>query len=187
MFGSTLSTGGLEGEQCGACPITRDSGWFGADAPSRGRPTGSPLRCSPVGAQGLAPLRCLLRGQRGQWATRVVSSCLWKPVGVRGFGEVRGGQGRCRAGNRTQTKGSKVPRATTTPLGIGAEGRTRTGMGVAPQQFLRLPRLPFRHFGGGAEERSRTADTAIFSRVLYHLSYLGIKRDSKPKPPFVSS
>jgi hypothetical protein len=24
----------------------------------------------------------------------------------------------------------------------GAEGRTRTDMGVAPQQFLRLPRLP---------------------------------------------
>jgi hypothetical protein len=29
----------------------------------------------------------------------------------------------------------------------GAEGRTRTGTRVAPQQFLRLPRLPFRHFG----------------------------------------
>ena len=29
----------------------------------------------------------------------------------------------------------------------GAEGRTRTDTGVAPQQFLRLPRLPFRHFG----------------------------------------
>ena len=25
----------------------------------------------------------------------------------------------------------------------------------------------------GAEERRRSADTAIFSRVLYHLSYLG--------------
>jgi hypothetical protein len=46
-------------------------------------------------------------------------------------------------------------------------------MGVAPQQFLRLPRLPFRHFGGSAEEQNRTADTAIFSRVLYQLSYLG--------------
>ena len=29
----------------------------------------------------------------------------------------------------------------------GAEGRTRTDTRVAPQQFLRLPRLPFRHFG----------------------------------------
>ncbi len=29
----------------------------------------------------------------------------------------------------------------------GAEGRTRTDTEVAPQQFLRLPRLPFRHFG----------------------------------------
>jgi hypothetical protein len=82
----------------------------------------------------------------------------------------------------------------------GAEGRIRTDTGVAPQQFLRLSRLPFRHFGpralevpvafvtgrcttnsimlcsliAGAEERSRTADTRIFSPLLYHLSYLGI-------------
>ena len=28
---------------------------------------------------------------------------------------------------------------------------------------------------GGAEERSRTADTRIFSPLLYHLSYLGLK------------
>ena len=89
-----------------------------------------------------------------------------------------------------------------------AEGRTRTDTRVAPQQFLRLPRLPFRHFGAlrsealiriqhsrdlpfirrrsasnlvqlcnlivGAEERSRTADTRIFSPLLYHLSYLGV-------------
>jgi hypothetical protein len=27
----------------------------------------------------------------------------------------------------------------------------------------------------GAEERSRTADTRIFSPLLYHLSYLGIR------------
>lgn len=30
---------------------------------------------------------------------------------------------------------------------LGAEGRIRTDTRVAPQQFLRLPRLPFRHFG----------------------------------------
>ena len=29
----------------------------------------------------------------------------------------------------------------------GAEGRTRTDTEVTLQQFLRLPRLPFRHFG----------------------------------------
>ena len=29
----------------------------------------------------------------------------------------------------------------------GAEGRTRTDTEVTPQQFLRLSRLPFRHFG----------------------------------------
>ena len=29
------------------------------------------------------------------------------------------------------------------------------------------------HRGGGAESQNRTGDTAIFSRVLYQLSYLG--------------
>jgi hypothetical protein len=29
----------------------------------------------------------------------------------------------------------------------------------------------------GAEERRRSADTAIFSRVLYHLSYLGMREN----------
>ena len=116
----------------------------------------------------------------------------------------------CRARIRTWAKGSKVLCATTTQPGTalspGAEGRIRTDTGVAPQQFLRLSRLPFRHFGAavlealipfslwsptcqwrstanlaaacyhtyGAEERSRTADTRIFSPLLYHLSYLGI-------------
>jgi hypothetical protein len=55
----------------------------------------------------------------------------------------------CRARNRTWTKGSKDPCATTTQLGkifnyqtTNAEGRDRTDTGVAPQQFLRLSRLP---------------------------------------------
>jgi hypothetical protein len=30
--------------------------------------------------------------------------------------------------------------------------------------------------GGGAESQNRTGDTAIFSRVLYQLSYLGASR-----------
>jgi hypothetical protein len=29
---------------------------------------------------------------------------------------------------------------------------------------------------GGAESQDRTGDTAIFSRVLYQLSYLGVSR-----------
>ena len=107
--------------------------------------------------------------------------------------------------------GLKDPKSSVLPLhnpaltavytsSYGAEGRIRTDTGVAPQQFLRLSRLPFRHFGspalevpvafmtgyctaslivlcplvGGAEEQSRTADTRIFSPLLYHLSYLGI-------------
>jgi hypothetical protein len=85
----------------------------------------------------------------------------------------------------------------------GAEGRARTDMGVAPQQFLRLSRLPIpplrlktqnesgrrdsnsrpspwqgdalplSHFRLGAEAQNRTGDTWIFSPLLYRLSYLG--------------
>ncbi len=29
--------------------------------------------------------------------------------------------------------------------------------------------------GGGAQGRNRTTDTAIFSRMLYQLSYLGVR------------
>jgi hypothetical protein len=32
----------------------------------------------------------------------------------------------------------------------------------------------------GAQGRNRTTDTAIFSRMLYQLSYLGIRAASKP-------
>ncbi len=34
--------------------------------------------------------------------------------------------------------------------------------------------------GNGAQGRSRTADTAIFSRMLYQLSYLGAVRRNAP-------
>ncbi len=33
-----------------------------------------------------------------------------------------------------------------------------------------------RRQGNGAQGRSRTTDTAIFSRMLYQLSYLGLHR-----------
>ena len=33
------------------------------------------------------------------------------------------------------------------------------------------------HKGGYAESQNRTGDTAIFSRVLYQLSYLGLSRE----------
>ena len=69
--------------------------------------------------------------------------------------ELSGNAG-CRAWIRTRARGFKVPRATTTQLGIGfsisysfskcfeagAEGRARTDTRVTPQQFLRLSRLP---------------------------------------------
>lgn len=36
------------------------------------------------------------------------------------------------------------------------------------------PWIKDRNVGSGAQGRDRTADTAIFSRMLYQLSYLGI-------------
>ena len=33
--------------------------------------------------------------------------------------------------------------------------------------------------GNGAQGRNRTTDTAIFSRMLYQLSYLGIRRPAQ--------
>ena len=53
----------------------------------------------------------------------------------------------------------------------GAEGRIRTDTRVTPQQFLRLPRLPFRHFGipknNGAEEEIRTPDLLLGKEAFY--------------------
>ncbi len=68
----------------------------------------------------------------------------------------------------------------------GAEGRGRTDTRVAPQQFLRLSRLPIpplrlditslfiKEHNNGAEAQDRTGDTRIFSPLLYRLSYLGL-------------
>ena len=36
--------------------------------------------------------------------------------------------------------------------------------------------MDMKNKGNGARGRSRTADTAIFSRMLYQLSYLGVVR-----------
>ena len=37
--------------------------------------------------------------------------------------------------------------------------------------------------GNGAQGRNRTTDTAIFSRMLYQLSYLGSGAGLTPRPP----
>ena len=66
----------------------------------------------------------------------------------------------------------------TIPAFHGAEGRGRTDTRVAPQQFLRLSRLPipplrlecqsyFQCATHGAEAQDRTGDTRIFSPLLY--------------------
>ena len=43
------------------------------------------------------------------------------------------------------------------------------------RQSLEMKEAPCGASNYGAEERNRTADTAIFSRMLYQLSYLGKK------------
>ena len=54
------------------------------------------------------------------------------------------------------------------------------------RRLLLVKTLIWRSFGGirrekdGAQGRNRTTDTAIFSRMLYQLSYLGIEGDSAP-------
>ncbi len=80
--------------------------------------------------------------------------------------------------------GQKDPKSFVLPLHNsatlnGAEGRGRTDTRVAPQQFLRLSRLPVPPLRpdcqaiNGAEAQNRTEDTRIFSPLLYLLSYLG--------------
>ena len=63
---------------------------------------------------------------------------------------------------------SAVPWAGFSPP--GAEGRSRTDTEVALQQFLRLSRLPFRHFGqnlNGAEDEIRTRDFLLGKEAFY--------------------
>jgi hypothetical protein len=67
----------------------------------------------------------------------------------------------------------------------GAEGRTRTDTEVSPQQFLRLPRLPFRHFGlestlltqlwcrGGDLNSHRLSPTTPSRWRVYQFHHLG--------------
>ena len=56
-------------------------------------------------------------------------------------------------------------------------GKATEGYGFAgswsPDRSLSLALEGWRAENIGAEGRSRTADTTIFSRVLYQLSYLG--------------
>ena len=79
---------------------------------------------------------------------------------------------------------------------IGAEDGTRTRdphLGKVMLYQLSHFRSNDAHRGGGAESQIRTGDTAIFSRVLYQLSYLGpiasqasvarrLAQDSMPRP-----
>jgi hypothetical protein len=99
----------------------------------------------------------------------------------------------CPSRIRTSANGSKVRCPTTRRRGSGSGSRTRCGgkwsgrrdsnPRPSPWQGDALPTepLPLDKAGhlGGAESQIRTGDTAIFSRVLYQLSYLG----PVPGPP----
>ena len=69
----------------------------------------------------------------------------------------------------------------------GAEGGSRTHTGVAPQQFLRLPRLPFRHFGAtGSRQRGVSyADSGNRrSRTRnYSQTFAGLSRNRRQTDP----
>ena len=90
----------------------------------------------------------------------------------------------CPSRIRTSVHGSKVRCPTTRRRG-SASSRTKKWSGrrdsnprPSPWQGDALPTEPlpparFRPPNGGAESQNRTGDTAIFSRVLYQLSYLG--------------
>ena len=97
----------------------------------------------------------------------------------------------CPSRIRTSANGSKVRCPTTRRRGSGAgsrslcggewSGRRDSNPRPSPWQGDALPTepLPLEDVpaGVGAESQIRTGDTAIFSRVLYQLSYLG------PEPP----
>ena len=89
----------------------------------------------------------------------------------------------CPSRIRTSVHGSKVRCPTTRRRGSGPRrrdwsGRRDSNPRPSPWQGDALPTEPLppeqiRPPVGGAESQIRTGDTAIFSRVLYQLSYLG--------------
>ena len=89
----------------------------------------------------------------------------------------------CPSRIRTSVHGSKVRCPTTRRRGSGPRkeewsGRRDSNPRPSPWQGDALPTEPLPlersvHPMGGAESQDRTGDTAIFSRVLYQLSYLG--------------
>ena len=68
----------------------------------------------------------------------------------------------------------------------GVMSRSKSSPRVEIGRFPETPFKPQNHqktqrFQNGAQGRNRTTDTAIFSRMLYQLSYLGIARP-QPRP-----
>ena len=57
---------------------------------------------------------------------------------------------------------------------LGINGDPEPDQGHTTQRLNRLIRKTLREKRSGAEGQNRTADTMIFSHVLYRLSYLGI-------------
>ncbi len=96
---------------------------------------------------------------------------------------VGGSDAGCPSRIRTSVHGSKIRCPTTRRRGSGCQernwsGRRDSNPRPSPWQGDALPTEPLplekiRPPVGGAESQDRTGDTAIFSRVLYQLSYLG--------------
>jgi hypothetical protein len=98
------------------------------------------------------------------------------------FADARPMDAGCPSRIRTSVHGSKVRCPTTRRRGSGPKGiwsgRRDSNPRPSPWQGDALPTEPLPlersvHPMGGAESQDRTGDTAIFSRVLYQLSYLG--------------
>ena len=71
---------------------------------------------------------------------------------------------------------------------MSATGHTRRptsafALGLHRDDRLRAVRADYgQREGDGAQGRDRTTDTAIFSRMLYQLSYLGRSREGQKSP-----
>jgi hypothetical protein len=86
------------------------------------------------------------------------------PAGSPGGSSNAGRQGRAAAEILVPTRGLKK------------EDQPDTKRATPPRRATPGSANPFAYHGkNGAQGRSRTADTAIFSRMLYQLSYLGVR------------
>ena len=80
--------------------------------------------------------------------------------------------------------GQLVPKSRSEDRGAGTAGERLSGSGRGQDALNGPPRTEQAGRSGsyGAKEQNRTADTAIFSRMLYQLSYLGLVGETGLEP-----